>query len=208
MRKMQRTTFFCIAGFLSLLLCLSSCSQRRGDDAKVPTLPEGVELRDGDLICRLGTAWYSQLISRRASTLSGYSHVGIILHAGTDSCVVLHTEGNDNTAGQGDVAAEPLASFLKHSRRAGVYRLALSDSVRARFIATALAYRERAIPFDYAFDSNSDTELYCTEYVAVSLLKADTLLPLRPSFHIAGRTVFSPDDLLSLPGTACIAQTD
>ncbi|PVZ08701.1 MULTISPECIES: YiiX/YebB-like N1pC/P60 family cysteine hydrolase [Bacteroidales] len=205
---MQRKLFFCIIGFMSLLLCMGACSQRRGDNANVPVFPEDTKLRDGDLICRLGTAWYSQLISRRASSISGYSHVGIILHAGTDSCVVLHTEGDTGAAGQAGIAAEPLTSFLKHSRRAGVYRLALSDSVRARFIAAALAYRERAVPFDYAFDSDSDAELYCTEYVAVSLLKADTLLPLRPSFHIAGRTVFSPDDVLSLSGTACIAQTN
>ena len=68
-----------------------------------------------------------------------------------------------------------------------------------------LLYRERQVPFDFAFDSASDAELYCTELVAAALLRADSLLPIRPSISVAGRRVYSLDDLLLLPGTKCMA---
>ena len=191
----------------AFLLCLGACSQRGKDGGFVPVFPEDTELRDGDLICRLGTAWYSGLFRKKASSAQEYSHIGIILYAGTDSCSVVHTE-EDPSSGHGGVALEPLSSFLAHSRRAGIYRLHLPDSILARFVRAALDYHERQVPFDFAFDSASDTELYCSELVAAALLKADSLLPIRPSISVAGRHVYSLDDLLLLSGTECIALTN
>lgn len=189
---------------LSFLLCLSACSQGRKERFFVPAFPEGTELRDGDLICRLGTSWYSGLFRKKASSAQEYSHIGIVLYAGTDSCSVVHTE-EDPSSGHGGVALESLSSFLAHSRRAGIYRLHLPDSVLLHFVRAALDYRERQVPFDFAFDSASDAELYCTELVAAALLRADSLLPIRPSISVAGRRVYSLDDLLLLPGTKCMA---
>lgn len=191
----------------AFLLCLGACSQGGKGGGLVPIFPEGTELRDGDLICRLGTAWYSGLFRKKASSAQEYSHIGIILYAGTDSCSVIHTE-EDPSSGHGGVALESLSSFLAHSRRAGIYRLHLPDSVLSHFVGAALDYRERQVPFDFAFDSASDAELYCSELVAAALLKADSLLPIRPSTSVAGRRVYSLDDLLLLPGTECIALTN
>lgn len=189
------------------LLCLGACSQGGKGGGSIPVFPEGTELRDGDLICRLGTSWYSGLFRKKASSAQEYSHIGIILYAGTDSCSVIHTE-EDPSSGHGGVALESLSSFLAHSRRAGIYRLHLPDSVLLHFVRAALDYRERQIPFDFAFDSASDAELYCSELVAAALLKADSLLPIRPSISVAGRRVYSLDDLLLFPGTECIALTN
>ncbi|KGN86927.1 YiiX/YebB-like N1pC/P60 family cysteine hydrolase [Porphyromonas gulae] len=189
------------------LLCLGACSQGGKGGGSIPVFPEGTELRDGDLICRLGTSWYSGLFRKKASSAQEYSHIGIILYAGTDSCSVIHTE-EDPSSGHGGVALESLSSFLAHSRRAGIYRLHLPDSVLSHFVRAALDYRERQVPFDFAFDSASDAELYCTELVAAALLKADSLLPIRPSISVAGRRVYSLDDLLLFPGTECIALTN
>lgn len=189
------------------LLCLGACSQGGKGGGSIPVFPEGTELRDGDLICRLGTSWYSGLFRKKASSAQEYSHIGIILYAGTDSCSVIHTE-EDPSSGHGGVALERLSSFLVHSRRAGIYRPHLPDSVLSHFVRAALDYRERQVPFDFAFDSASDAELYCTELVAAALLKADSLLPIRPSISVAGRRVYSLDDLLLFPGTECIALTN
>lgn len=189
------------------LLCLGACSQGGKGGGSIPVFPEGTELRDGDLICRLGTSWYSGLFRKKASSAQEYSHIGIILYAGTDSCSVIHTE-EDPSSGHGGVALESLSSFLAHSRRAGIYRLHLPDSVLLHFVRAALDYRERQVPFDFAFDSASDAELYCSELVAAALLKADSLLPIRPSTSVAGRRVYSLDDLLLFPGTECIALTN
>ncbi|KGN91370.1 YiiX/YebB-like N1pC/P60 family cysteine hydrolase [Porphyromonas gulae] len=189
------------------LLCLGACSQGGKGGGSIPVFPEGTELRDGDLICRLGTSWYSGLFRKKASSAQEYSHIGIILYAGTDSCSVIHTE-EDPSSGHGGVALESLSSFLAHSRRAGIYRLHLPDSVLSHFVRAALDYRERQVPFDFAFDSASDAELYCSELVAAALLKADSLLPIRPSTSVAGRRVYSLDDLLLFPGTECIALTN
>ena len=189
------------------LLCLGACSQGGKGGGSIPVFPEGTELRNGDLICRLGTSWYSGLFRKKASSAQEYSHIGIILYAGTDSCSVIHTE-EDPSSGHGGVALESLSSFLAHSRRAGIYRLHLPDSVLSHFVRAALDYRERQVPFDFAFDSASDAELYCTELVAAALLKADSLLPIRPSISVAGRRVYSLDDLLLFPGTECIALTN
>lgn len=189
------------------LLCLGACSQGGKGGGSIPVFPEGTELRDGDLICRLGTSWYSGLFRKKASSAQEYSHIGIILYTGTDSCSVIHTE-EDPSSGHGGVALESLSSFLAHSRRAGIYRLHLPDSVLSHFVRAALDYRERQVPFDFAFDSASDAELYCSELVAAALLKADSLLPIRPSTSVAGRRVYSLDDLLLFPGTECIALTN
>lgn len=182
--------------FLCIAFCLIACAKEKNNSDSIQTVLDDKLLEDGDLICRLGKTWYSNLFRRKASSEKKYSHMGIVLYAGTDSCSVLHVENGDDHKG---VVVEPLSSFLSHSCRVGVYRLQLPDTTISRFEEEAVMYYHRQTPFDLAFDSFSDDKLYCTELVAVCLQKADPLLDIQPTLMVAGKKVYSLDDLFSLP---------
>lgn len=121
-------------------------------------------LQDGDIIFRRGTDAVSRAILA-GDTGSNYSHVGLIVMR-HNHAFVLHASPAE-TAGEGDkVKIEPLSLFISSSRSLAVSLLRLKDSSKVRGkLAVDYAQSRIGAPFDFSFNSNDDSGLYCTELV-------------------------------------------
>ncbi|GAD04874.1 YiiX/YebB-like N1pC/P60 family cysteine hydrolase [Porphyromonas crevioricanis] len=183
----------------TLLLCslLPACKDKSG--GMEIAIPDSLELRTGDLVFRLGRAWYSKLFRDWASESHLYSHVGVIGIDSSGRSFVYHCE-DYASAGHYGACREPLDSFMMASANVGIYRLdSLSTKDRERILAQAKDYLACKKPFDYNFDSDSDETLYCTEFVARCLLNS-SIDTIARSASWQGHKTYGVDDLLNLPG--------
>lgn len=180
-----------------LTLCASmlSCAGPSGD-----SLPHGPvsfsldSLRSGDLVCRLGDGFFSNIFRRYSGGEERFSHIGVV-HREDSLLFVVHAEASELT-GVGSVRMDPLPDFLDHAIDYAFY-LVQNDTVRERIDSVVVDYCHRETRFDVGFDSSSDSTLYCTELVAVAINKAMsdssyiTTYPLRDNF-----SYYRIDDIL------------
>lgn len=121
-------------------------------------------LKDGDIIFRRGTDAVSRAILT-SDTGGNYSHVGLIVMQ-HQHAFVLHAIPAE-ISGEGDkVKIEPLAMFTSSSRSLAVSVLRPRHNAQVsgkRAVNYALS--RIGTPFDFSFDSNDDSSLYCTELV-------------------------------------------
>jgi len=121
------------------------------------------ELKDGDIICRLGDRLWSQIFKDYSADDKRFSHTGIIrINDGRVS--VIHAEGTTKP-GKDFVKDEPLDDFIKISRAIGIYRI--NDLDGGKISNTAMEYI--GVPFDWKFDMDDAAELYCTELLFIIL---------------------------------------
>ena len=126
-------------------------------------------INDGDIICRLGNRFWSQIFKETSNTDKRYSHLGIIrIRDGV--ATVIHSEG---TTGQGKdfVKEQPIDDFLQIARAIGIYRAKNVDG--AQISDTSREYLGRS--FDWKFDLKDASEVYCTEllYLVLSRLMSE-----------------------------------
>lgn len=126
---------------------------------------DSLELRDGDLVFRMGL----QEVSRIVTTLDGgdFSHVGILIQADSGWHVV-HAVPDEAEAGEPDrIKCDPVEVFFEQERacRGAVLRVACSSEKAG--LAARLAYQKylEKIEFDHDYDLNDTTQFYCTELV-------------------------------------------
>jgi hypothetical protein len=129
-------------------------------------------LQDGDIIARLGDRFWSQIIREASVDDKRFSHVGVIRMSGVQ-ITVIHAEGT-TTRGTDFVKEEPLEDFLQVARSIGIFRLRDSEC----FELSALALEYIGVPFDWKFNRNDKTTLYCTELIDVIIRR------LNPSFYL------------------------
>ena len=133
-------------------------------------------IRDGDIICRLGDKIWSMYFKELSPNDKRFSHLGII-RIRNNTVSVINAEGLANE-GKDFVNEISLNDFLKNAQKTGIYRLitvegeAVSD--------TALEYI--GYPFDWQFDMEDDSKLYCTELLYVILKKLDVNIVLNKVF--------------------------
>ena len=120
-------------------------------------------LKDGDIICRLGDRLWSQIFKDFSIEDKRFSHVGII-RINNDQITVIHAEGTTKP-GQDFVKEEPLDDFLKVARAIGIYRIIHLDGNKI----SSMAMEYIGVPFDWKFDMNDVSELYCTELLYIIL---------------------------------------
>lgn len=155
-----------------------------------------VPLRNGDIVLRHGTGVWSERIRLANRRDTRYSHAGVIvMKSGVP--YVIHADMDDTTMA-GSVVEIPLAQFLKESKADAVYRYASATPAQADAIA-AEAKRHMGKPFDRDFDLTTDSRLYCTELVWLSVNKALRAEVIKPGV-LGGRAVVRPEDCLSAPG--------
>jgi hypothetical protein len=133
-------------------------------------------VREGDIICRLGDRLWSELFKDISITDKRYSHMGIIRINGDDGGIyVIHSEGTTEP-GKDYVKEEPLGSFIKIARSVGIYRTNDADGGEI----SNLAAEYLGLPFDWQFDTQDESKLYCTEllYVVLKRLKPELELPV------------------------------
>ncbi|MDR0638776.1 MAG: hypothetical protein LBG27_07750 [Spirochaetaceae bacterium] len=124
--------------------------------AEIPAL-----VRDGDVICRLGDRSWSRWFKNVSPRDRRFSHAGIA-RIRNGRVTVIHAEGwRDSDF----VREEALEDFLEIARAAGVYRLNTDDGD----LMAILAAEYTGVPFDWRFDREDSTALYCTELIDVVL---------------------------------------
>jgi hypothetical protein len=125
-------------------------------------------VKDGDIICRLGDRLWSQFFSDLSLTDKRYSHVGII-HIDDGTVTVINAEGGTED-GKNFVKITSLGDFLSVARTAGIYRIKNSDGDKI----SAMAMEYIGAPFDWEFDMQDESKIYCTELLYIVLKR---LLP-------------------------------
>jgi hypothetical protein len=129
-------------------------------------------VEDGDIICRLGDRLWSQLFKDVSVTDKRFSHMGII-HVNNGIITVIHSEG-DTGHGRDFVNEVPLQEFVKIARAIGIYRI---NDIEGSQISN-LAAEYIGIPFDWQFDINDESKLYCTELLYVISKRLNPIIKL------------------------------
>jgi len=120
-------------------------------------------LKDGDIICRLGDRFWSQIFKDFSIDDKRFSHIGII-RINNNRITVIHAEGTTKP-GKDFVKEELLDDFLKVAITIGIYRMI--DLDENKISSTAMEYI--GVPFDWKFDMGDASELYCTELLYIIL---------------------------------------
>jgi hypothetical protein len=129
-------------------------------------------VKDGDIICRLGDRFWSQFFKDVSIEDKRFSHLGIIC-INNDIITVIHAEG-DTGHGRDFVNEVPIEDFMEIARAIGIYRINDIDGKEISNMATE--YMD--IPFDWQFDLNDESKLYCTELLYVILKR------IKPAFEL------------------------
>ncbi len=171
---------------------LSSCSN--SEETKVfREVANKEQLKSTYLVCRLGNGYFSNLFRKFASKEQKFSHIGI-LSIENDTVFVYHAEASELT-GVGHVKREPLDSFLNEIKTYAFFKFNYSDSIKLKILDNVKNYYTKKTPFDVDFNSNDDSELYCTELIAVSVNRAVESNKITPSLGVQDKFLYTLDDI-------------
>jgi len=134
------------------------------------------DLKDGDIICRLGDRLWSEIFSDLSVKDKRYSHMGII-RINNGIITVINAEG-DTGHGRDFVSEVSLDDFLKVAKTVGIYRINNVDG--SQISQAALGYL--GIPFDWKFDMSDGSKLYCTELLYVILKQIEPAIELGTAY--------------------------
>ena len=133
-------------------------------------------IEDGDIICRLGDRIWSMYFKELSPHDKRFSHLGII-RIRNNIVSVVNAEGLTDE-GKDFVNEVLLIEFLKSAQKIGIYRM---RTIEGEVVSdTALEYI--GIPFDWQFDMEDNSKLYCTELLYVILRKLDLDIVLNKVF--------------------------
>lgn len=123
-------------------------------------------VQSGDIVTRLGSDITSDMLRQMNRSDQSFSHIGIasIEH---DTIFVYHAIGGEFNPDQ-KIKREPLYSFLHaaDNKGGGLYRIKTTANKSMGVAMRARNYFNAAIPFDMAFDYQTEDRLYCAEFVA------------------------------------------
>jgi uncharacterized protein YycO len=105
-----------------------------------------------------------------------FSHLGVI-RIRNNTVSVINAEGLANE-GKDFVNEISLNDFLKNAQKTGIYRL---TAIEGEAISD-MALEYIGVPFDWQFDMEDDSKLYCTELLYVILKKMDLDIVLNKVF--------------------------
>ena len=151
----------------------------------VPIVPEkrinaadiSIYLKDGDIICRLGDRLWSLYFKDISSIDKRFSHLGIIRII-DNKITVINAEGRA-IQGKDFVNEVDLDEFLEIAKAIGIYRL--NDYDGKTVSSAALEYI--GYPFDWNFDWEDASKIYCTELPYVVLQKIAPEIELKKVFQ-------------------------
>ena len=117
-------------------------------------------LQGGYLICRHGDSLYSEWIIKNNLRDRRYSHIGIITH-NKGEVNVIHADTSNRFSASGKVVEESIATYLRHARRIGIFKL---QNVNPSLLEEK-ARNYLGLPFDWKLDLSTNDALYCSELV-------------------------------------------
>ncbi len=165
---------------------LASCAETE----QRSILPEGCELRAGDVVFRRGSGLTSRAVLA-ADRNGAYSHIGIVV----DSCgvmMVVHAvPGEPDYEGDPDRVKmdTPQRFFSSMNARIGEVKRLRGDSATAlRAARFAVDVYKRGTLFDHDYDDTDTTKMYCCELIDFVYCKAGRPLAgqKRHYFHLPG----------------------
>jgi hypothetical protein len=132
-------------------------------------------LQDGDIILRMSDGQWSSIFSDYSLTDKRFSHLGIV-RMRDDNIIMINSVGSIANKNMG-VSELSLEYFLKVAKSIAIYRIKSADST----VISDTAVKYIGCPFDFDFDLNDDSKIYCTEllYVALKAAKSEQLLKTR-----------------------------
>jgi len=114
-------------------------------------------LADGDIILRKSNAGWADIFSRFSLTDRRFSHLGIVrIHNG--NITVINSVGHISDSEEG-VHEVSLEGFLRVAISIGVFRSKYIDGT----LISDKAVEYLGLPFDWDFDINDGSKIYCTE---------------------------------------------
>lgn len=136
-------------------------------------------LQTGDIITRTGTDITSETLRRLCKKDATYSHCGIVSRE-TSGIFVYHALGGDSLTGDA-LRKDPLAVFCDARTNSGfgIFRLPTTTGQQSLVQSIAQQYYRAKLPFDRHFNLQTDTAMYCSEFVFKVFTRA-----------LAGKTTF------------------
>lgn len=153
-------------------------------------LPEGLALREGDLVFRRGNGIMSHAVLA-ADSRGSYSHVGIVVDSGGVMMVVHAVPGEPDYPGDPDRVKmdTPERFFSSVNAASGVVKRLRGDTLPAVSAArnAVQAYRQGTL-FDHDYDDTDTTRMYCCELVVHAYASAGVMLvgQRRHEFRLPG----------------------
>ena len=181
--RCQKIILFC-------LLFLVSCTK----ETQVHQVIIDQPIENGDIVLRREEGFVSALFSSYASKAGVFSHVGIVVVDSVGEISVLHCE-MEETKEPSSVRIESIENFLALADTFAVYRLEYPLEVRDEVVNKAMVRNARGARFDFDFDNNTDSLLYCTELIAKSINDALGNSVIQPTTLFLEKPCFSLDDL-------------
>ena len=180
-------------------LWLTGC---RGRQEGASILPEGVALREGDIVFRRGGGLESHAVLMMDRG-GNYSHVGIVVDTLGKLMICHAVPGEPDYEGDPDrVKLDDVEKFFSsvYASCGEVMRLR-GDSLSPRLAARkALEAYRRGVLFDHAYDAEDTTKMYCTELVMYAYERSG-IQPVQPKvpheveIPLLTASVFYPSDI-------------
>jgi uncharacterized protein YycO len=130
-------------------------------------------LQDGDVICRLGDRIWSLVFKEFSPVDKRFSHLGIV-SINDGKIFVINAQGSQ-AEDKNKVALEPLEDFLENALQVSIYRM--NGNNASLLSQNALKYIGR--PFDWDFNMDDDSQLYCSELLYVTLKDISNDMPIQ-----------------------------
>lgn len=185
-----------VAAAVVMALCMAGCSREPAGTI----LPEGVELKPGDVVFRRGTGMVGRAVLF-ADAGGTYSHIGIVADSAGVAMVVHAVPDEPDYEGDPDrVKMERAEKFFSAVNAAEGCVMRPANAKAAKVAAgVAMAVYRRGALFDHDYNDADTTQMYCCELVEHAYRTAGW--PLcgggRHNFSVAGlrfRHVMLPSD--------------
>lgn len=182
-------------------LVSNQTTEQRNAPGKPDELSEIIssgKIRSGDVVFRLGHGYISETLKNISQKDKRYSHAGIIsMENGIP--YVYHLIGSESDAET--LRRETLAGFcMPASAQAFALYHVLSDDLQRHTVDSLNHYYYHCeLPFDRRFDMETDSAMYCTEYVYKILSRASGGIFLVTSSELSGFRFIGCDDIYLNP---------
>lgn len=134
-------------------------------------------LQDGDIILRRGYGFISARIVETLKDTLNISHCGIIVKVDSVWSVVHSIPGNFSLSKDDGVKVTSLSDFIDDAYDNSIIITRLKRNNANQIAQKALTYAARKVPFDYDFNDNDTTSLYCSELIFLILKNKFFLTP-------------------------------
>lgn len=148
-------------------------------------------IRNGDLVTRSSDSWDSEQIKEFQQKDKTYTHAGIVKLTGKGA-VICHIMAKDSVYKTDYTIYENIDSFLNPRIYTGfgLFRFNLDSSQTTQVVNYMDECYNKKVKFDYLFNNQDDTAMYCTEMISKGISKATggkitfTVTPITQRRHI------------------------